>query len=195
VEERRKFVVWFHDVTKEDIPLVGGKGANLGEMTNAGIPVPQGFIVTAEAYFYFIELSGMAGTIAGLLDPRDIQNNRQLQEVAARVQEVILSAEIPAEISEEIEKAYVRMGRGLVAVRSSATAEDLPEASFAGQQATFLNIIGDKNVVQSVRQCWASLFGARAIFYRQEQGLFQGRYRCPGPTYGTVRSVRRHVHG
>ncbi len=188
MEERRKFVVWFHDVKKEDIPLVGGKGANLGEMTNAGIPVPQGFIVTAEAYFYFIEQSGIAGTIAGLLDPLDIQNNRQLQEVAARVQQVILSAEIPAEISEEIEKAYVRMGRGLVAVRSSATAEDLPEASFAGQQATFLNIIGDKNVVQSVRQCWASLFGARAIFYRQEQGFDHFKVGIAVPVQHMVQS-------
>ena len=171
MQKDQKAVVWFQDVTKNDIATVGGKGANLGEMTNAGIPVPQGFIVTADAYFQFIEEAGIRDEIADTLKSLDVHDSKQLQTLAASVQDIILGAEIPAEIVEEIERAYVKMGRGLVAVRSSATAEDLPEASFAGQQATFLNITGDKNVVNAVQECWASLFGARAIFYRQEQGF------------------------
>ena len=146
MQEGQKAIVWFKDVTKNDIALVGGKGANLGEMTNAGIPVPQGFIVTAAAYFHFIDVTNIADKIKELLTPLYVHNSKQLQSVAKEVQEVIIKASMPADISEEIEKAYVQMGRGLVAVRSSATAEDLPEASFAGQQATFLNIMGDKNV-------------------------------------------------
>lgn len=171
MQKGQKAVVWFHEVTKNDIAIVGGKGANLGEMTIAGIPVPQGFIVTASAYFSFIKKTGIHDEIVKTLEPLDVQDSKQLQTLAARVQDIIIGAEIPPEIVEEIEQAYVKMGRGLVAVRSSATAEDLPEASFAGQQATFLNIMGDKNVVTAVKECWASLFGARAIFYRQEQGF------------------------
>ena len=171
MQKGQKAVVWFKEVTKNDIAIVGGKGANLGEMTKAGIPVPQGFIVTSHAYYYFIEKTGIHDEIVKILEPLDVQDSKQLQTLAVKVQDVIKEAEIPADIVEEIERAYVKMGRGLVAVRSSATAEDLPEASFAGQQATFLNIMGDKNVVNAVKECWASLFGARAIFYRQEQGF------------------------
>ncbi|MBN2075519.1 MAG: phosphoenolpyruvate synthase [Dehalococcoidales bacterium] len=171
MQKHQKAVVWFQEVTKNDIATVGGKGANLGEMTNAGIPVPQGFIVTADAYFHFIKTAGIHDEIANTLESLDVQDSKQLQTLAAKVQDIIIGSEIPAEIVEEIERAYIKMGRGLVAVRSSATAEDLPEASFAGQQATFLNITGDKNVVNAVKECWASLFGARAIFYRQEQGF------------------------
>jgi pyruvate,water dikinase len=171
MQKGQKAVVWFREVTKNDIAIVGGKGANLGEMTKAGIPVPQGFIVTAHAYFSFIEKTGIHDEIVNTLEPLDVQDSKQLQTLAAKVQDIIKGAEIPPEIIEQIERAYVKMGRGLVAVRSSATAEDLPEASFAGQQATFLNVMGDKNVVNAVRECWASLFEARAIFYRQEQGF------------------------
>lgn len=171
MQEGRKDIVWFRDVTKNDIPLVGGKGANLGEMTRAGIPVPQGFIVTAAVYFHFLAEADIADRIAEILNTLDVHDSKKLQADAAEIQEIIRRSEMPPDIAEEIERAYVRMGRGLVAVRSSATAEDLPEASFAGQQATFLNIMGDKNVVNAVRDCWASLFGARAIFYRQEQGF------------------------
>ena len=171
MQKGQKAVVWFREVTKNDIAIVGGKGANLGEMTKAGIPVPQGFIVTAHAYFSFIEKTGIHDEIVNTLEPLDVQDSKQLQTLAVKVQDIIKGAEIPPEIIKEIERAYVKMGRGLVAVRSSATAEDLPEASFAGQQATFLNVMGDKNVVNAVRECWASLFEARAIFYRQEQGF------------------------
>jgi len=171
MKKGQQTIVWFHEVTKKDIPLVGGKGANLGEMTNADIPVPPGFIVTAGAYFDFLEKSGITGKLRDLLKPLDVHDSKQLQAIAAKVSQVILDAPMPPEIAREIEQAYVKMGGGLVAVRSSATAEDLPEASFAGQQATFLNIEGGKEVVNAVQGCWASLFGARAIFYRQGQGF------------------------
>jgi pyruvate,water dikinase len=184
----QKAVVWFGDVTKQDIPLVGGKGANLGEMTNAGIPVPGGFIVTAAAYFDFIEKTGLRKRLKALLDPVDIHDSRQLQDVAVQVQKLIEEALMPAETAQAIEEAYVKMGQGLVAVRSSATAEDLPEASFAGQQATFLNVEGRKDVVKAVQDCWASLFGARAIFYRQEQGFDHFKVGIAVPVQHMVQS-------
>jgi pyruvate,water dikinase len=188
MRQSSKAVVWFNEVTKKDIPLVGGKGANLGEMTNAGIPVPPGFIVTASAYFDFIEKANLHDKIKSLLDPLDIQNSKQLQEVALKVQKLITDAPMPKETAKAIEQAYVKMGKGLVAVRSSATAEDLPEASFAGQQATFLNIEGEKDVVKAVQDCWASLFGARAIFYRQEQGFEHFKVGIAVPVQRMVQS-------
>jgi pyruvate,water dikinase len=188
-----KVVVWFNEVTKKDIPVVGGKGANLGEMTNAGIPVPPGFIVTAAAYYDFIEKASLHNKIKSLLDPIDIRDSKQLQETAAKVQELITNASMPAETAKAIQEAYVKMGKGLVAVRSSATAEDLPEASFAGQQATFLNVEGEKDVVVAVQGCWASLFGARAIFYRQEQGFEHFKVGIAVPVQRMVQSVSSGV--
>jgi pyruvate,water dikinase len=188
MKEDQKAIVWFNEVTKKDIPLVGGKGANLGEMTNAGIPVPQGFIVTAAAYFDFLEKAGLTDRIRALLEPLNVHDSRQLQEIAAKVQKLIEDAEMPAALAREIEQAYIKMGKGLVAVRSSATAEDLPEASFAGQQATFLNVQGEKEVVNAVQRCWASLFGARAIFYRQEQGFEHFKVGIAVPVQRMVQS-------
>jgi len=188
MKPRPSAVVWFNEVTKNDIALVGGKGANLGEMTNAGIPVPPGFIVTAAAYFDFIEKAGLYDKIKTLLDPIDVHNSKQLQEIAAKVQKLITDAKMPPETARAIQEAYGKMGKGLVAVRSSATAEDLPEASFAGQQATFLNIQGDKDVVVAVQECWASLFGARAIFYRQEQGFEHFKVGIAVPVQRMVQS-------
>jgi pyruvate,water dikinase len=167
---------------------VGGKGANLGEMTNAGIPVPPGFIVTAAAYFDFVEKAGLQSRIRALLEPVDVHDSRQLQDTAEKVQVLIKEAHMPPETARAIEEAYVKMGKGLVAVRSSATAEDLPEASFAGQQATFLNVQGEKEVVRAVQDCWASLFGARAIFYRQEQGFEHFKVGIAVPVQRMVQS-------
>jgi pyruvate,water dikinase len=171
MRQSQKAVVWFNEVTKKDIPLVGGKGANLGEMTNADIPVPPGFIVTADAYYDFIQRAGITDKIRHLLEPLDVSDSKQLQQVAEQVKQSILDATMPPDLAKEIEQAYIKMGKGLVAVRSSATAEDLPEASFAGQQRTFLNVQGEKEVVVAVQECWASLFEPRAIFYRQEQNF------------------------
>ncbi len=167
-----KFVVWFKDVDKEDIPLVGGKGANLGEMTKAGFPVPNGFIVTSNAYYHFIEVNKLKDKIRSYLHNLDVSNSKNLEQASVKVKHLIISSPIPKEIAQEIFKAYFHLDHKLlrhplVAVRSSATAEDLPTASFAGQQETFLNIQGEANVLEKIRECWASLFTPRAIFYRQ----------------------------
>ncbi|MFC1985468.1 phosphoenolpyruvate synthase [Chloroflexota bacterium] len=192
MQEGQKVVVWFNEVTKNDVSLVGGKGANLGEMTKANIPVPPGFIVTADAYFDFIQQTKLADKIRKLVEPIDVNDSKQLQEVAAQVRRLISNAAMPPEIAKEIEQAYIKMGGGLVAVRSSATAEDLPEASFAGQQRTFLNVQGEKEVVSAVQECWASLFEARAIYYRHHQGFDHFKVGLAVPVQ---RMVESHTSG
>jgi len=184
----QKAIVWFDEVTKEDIPLVGGKGANLGEMTKARIPVPPGFIVTADAYFDFLQKSGITNKIRNLLQPLDSNDSKQLQQTATKVKQIILDAPMPPELAKEIKQAYMKLGRGLVAVRSSATAEDLPDASFAGQQSTFLNVEGKEAVVTAIQKCWASLFEARAIFYREEQGFDHFKVGIAVPVQRMVQS-------
>ncbi|MFC2034589.1 phosphoenolpyruvate synthase [Chloroflexota bacterium] len=169
--ENQGIISWFTEVTKKDVDLVGGKGANLGEMTNAHMPVPPGFVVTSNAYFEFLRQTKLIDKIHEPLEHLDVNDSKQLQQVAAKIKKIILSAVIPPQMAREIEQAYIKMGRGLVAVRSSATAEDLPEASFAGQQRTLLNVQGNKEVVTAVQECWASLFEARAIFYRVQQNF------------------------
>ncbi len=188
MRQGRKAIVWFNEVGKEDVPSVGGKGANLGEMTNAQIPVPPGFIVTAYAYYDFLESSKITNKIRDLLKPLDPDDSKQLQQIAAEVRQVILDATMSPELAKEIEQAYAKMGGGLVAVRSSATAEDLPEASFAGQQSTFLNLRDEKEVVAAVQGCWASLFEARAIFYREQQGFDHFKVGIAVPVQRMVQS-------
>jgi len=184
----KKAIVWFNEVTKEDVATVGGKGANLGEMTRAKIPVPPGFIVTADAYFDFLKKSKLTTEINKLLKPLNPDNSNQLHQIAGQVKQLILDTPIPPEIAEEIKRSYKKMGGGLVAVRSSATAEDLPEASFAGQQRTFLNIEGYKEVITAVRGCWASLFEPRAIFYRHQQGFDHFKVGIAVPVQKMVQS-------
>jgi pyruvate,water dikinase len=184
----RRAIVWFNEVTKDDVPLVGGKGANLGEMTRAEIPVPPGFIVTADAYFDFIEEAKLDKGIRDLLQPLDSSNSKQLQHIADQVKQLILEATMPDKLASEIREAYVKLGRGLVAVRSSATAEDLPTASFAGQQRTFLNVENEDEVVLAVQECWASLFEPRAIFYREQQGFDHFKVGIAVPVQKMVQS-------
>jgi pyruvate,water dikinase len=164
-------VLWLDEIGSDDLNLVGGKGASLGEMTAAGLPVPPGFVVTAGTYRSFIETTGIDEELFAAVDV-DAEDSTALAEAESRAKELILGTEIPAELREEILAAYAQVGDGeaFVAVRSSATAEDLPDASFAGQQETFLNTQGE-DVVDRVKQCWASLFTQRAIYYRQEQGF------------------------
>jgi len=183
-----KVIVWFDEVGKADVNTVGGKGANLGELTNAGIPVPPGFIITADAYYYFLEKTRILPQIRELLSSLNPQDSQQLQKVADKIQQIILDSQVPASLSKEIQKAYVKLGGELVAVRSSATAEDLPDASFAGQQSTFLNIQGGSNVVEAVKACWASLFNARAIFYRVEQNYDHFKVGIAVPVQRMVQS-------
>lgn len=161
-----KYIKEFKELTKDDIALVGGKGANLAEMENAGLPIPPGFCVTASAYAEFV--APIQNQITSLLSGLDIENTVELEETALKIQELILKQEMLSQVSEEIKKAYGSL-KGFVAVRSSATAEDLPEASFAGQQASFLNVKDD--VVQKVQECWASLYTARAIYYREKNNF------------------------
>ena len=175
----KKLVLWFEELSKDDVPLVGGKCANLGEMINAGIPVPPGFAVTAYAYKRFIEETGISQKIYDILDETitDPKDPKQYEEASKKIRKLIESTPIPGEIQEAIVKAYRDLSKRIgqqavfVAVRSSATAEDLPGASFAGQQETFLNVKGEKDLLESVRKCWSSLFTPRAIFYRTEKGF------------------------
>ncbi len=186
--EGRRAIVWFNEVTKDDVSLVGGKGANLGEMTRAEIPVPPGFIVTADAYFDFVEEAKLTDKIHNLLEPLDPNHSQQLHQIAGQIKQLILDATMPPELAGEIQQAYIKLGRGLVAVRSSATAEDLPTASFAGQQSTFLNVQGEEEVVAAVQWCWASLFEPRAIFYRQQQGFADVKVGIAVPVQKMVQS-------
>lgn len=167
---KKKFVEWFADVDKDDINSVGGKGANLGEMTQSGFPVPPGFIITSWAYFHFLEVDKLKHKIHEILEHLDVNDSDKLEEAAQKVQKLIIHARFPEDIAKDVLHAYFTMERGLkepvVAVRSSATAEDLPGASFAGQQSTYLNVHGEANVIEKVKEAWASLFNARAIFYR-----------------------------
>lgn len=176
-----KNIVWFKEVGKGDGALVGGKGANLGELTNAGLPVPPGFIITSEAYFAHIKKAGLEQKISSVLEGFDKENSKDLQGRAEKIQKIIVETPLPEDLQKEIVDAYIKLSveskthieELYVAVRSSATAEDLAGASFAGQQATYLNVIGKDAVLESVRKCWASLFEARAIYYRAEQGFGQ----------------------
>ena len=184
----RETIVWFSEVTKKDVSLVGGKGANLGEMTNAQIPVPPGFIVTSQAYFDFLEQTKLMDEVRGLFRSADLNDNKQLQKIAAQARQVIQDAPMPPETAREIKEAYRKLGSGLVAVRSSATAEDMPDASFAGQQSTFLNILGEEETVAAVQACWASLFEARAIFYRVQKNYDHFKVGIAVPVQKMVQS-------
>ncbi|ELZ07417.1 phosphoenolpyruvate synthase [Natrialba aegyptia] len=164
-------VLWLDEINAGDLEKVGGKGASLGELTGAGLPVPPGFVVTAGTYRSFIEAAGIDEELFAAVDV-DVEDSAALADAADRAQELILETPFPEDLREEILESYSEVGDGdaFVAVRSSATAEDLPDASFAGQQETFLNVT-EENLLERVRECWASLFTQRAIYYRQEQGF------------------------
>ena len=172
------YVKKFEDLSKDDLGIAGGKGANLGELTQAGIPVPPGFVVTSKTYDKFMRDTGIFSKVMDILDQVDINNTKELQEAAEKIKAIIIETPIPDGISTYITEAYNQLSERVgeedgadVAIRSSATAEDLPEASFAGQQDTFLHVQGLDNVIEYVRKCWASLFEARAIFYREENNF------------------------
>ncbi len=186
-------IIWFKDISKEDVPIVGGKGANLGEMTKANIPVPPGFVVSVDAYFEFLKESDILGEVQTLLDSLDIEDTKQLQRVSTVVKQMFMDSSIMPELALKIKEAYKQLGEGLVAVRSSATAEDLPEASFAGQQSTYLNIEGPDEVVDAVLRCWASLFEPRAIYYRVQQGFNHFKVGIAVPVQRMIASVTSGV--
>lgn len=172
-----KYVEFFEDLNKEDVAIAGGKGANLGELTQAGIPVPPGFVITAATYEQFMEETEISDGVMDILNALDVNKNKELQEASRKIKKIIIETPIPKDISTIIMEAYNALCHRIgtedvfVAIRSSATAEDLPEASFAGQQETYLNISGASDVVKYVQKCWASLFESRAIFYREENNF------------------------
>ena len=168
----KDFVLWFEDLRIEDVPLVGGKNASLGEMyrelTKKGVKVPNGFAVTAYAYRFFLEKAGIRKKIAEILSDLNTHDMKNLQERGQKVRETILASDMPGEVVASIIDAYAKLskmyGKNVdVAVRSSATAEDLPDASFAGQQETYLNIREEYALVEACKKCFASLFTNRAI--------------------------------
>jgi pyruvate, water dikinase len=175
------FVIPFKELAIEDVPLVGGKNASLGEMYcdlgKKGIKVPNGFAVTAYSYDYFLEKAKIKDKIKKILLTLNTHDTRNLMAHGKKVRQTILNAEIPKEIQKEIILAYKKLSKEYgekytdVAVRSSATAEDLPDASFAGQQETFLNIRGEKDILEACKKCFASLFTNRAISYREDKGF------------------------
>ncbi len=172
-----KYIRSFHEVCKEDIPSVGGKGANLGELTQKGVNVPPGFCVTAKAYSDFIKERQIDKKINSIIDNIDYESTAELQIKAQQIRSLIEKTDMLETIEKEIRQAYSEFSDSVglvdprVAVRSSATAEDLPEASFAGQQDTYLEISGVNEVLKHIRKCWASLWTARAIYYRENQGF------------------------
>ncbi len=165
-------VRWLEQISADDLETVGGKGASLGELTTAGLPVPPGFVVTAETYRAFIEDAGIDEELFEAVDV-DTEDSGALAAAESRAKELILETPFPEALREEVLAAYHEIEPGtepFVAVRSSATAEDLPDASFAGQQDTYLNVTAE-DLLEKVRRCWASLFTQRAIYYRIEQGF------------------------
>lgn len=179
--KKSSFIKFFKDLSIFDVPSVGGKNASLGEMyrklSSKGINVPNGFATTAEAYRYFLEATGLKEEIKNTLKGLDTKNVRDLMRRGAIIRKKIMAAELPQDFQQAIITAYHKISlenkiKNLdVAVRSSATAEDLPDASFAGQQETFLNVVGDKALLQAVKACIASLFNDRAISYRVDKGF------------------------
>lgn len=188
-KKEQKFILWFDEIEKTDVGLVGGKNANLGEMyqkltktpsqafKQETIQVPFGFAVTAFAYRYFIKENNLDKKIRGLLEGLDTSNIRQLEERGQKVRQAILEVAFPPDLQQEIKASYKELAKRLklpsesldVAVRSSATAEDLPDASFAGQQETFLNIRGEHELLEAIKKAFASLFTNRAISYRVDK--------------------------
>ena len=191
--EKYKIITWFSELSNKDVAIAGGKGASLAEMYNIRLPIPSGFVVTAQAYKYFLEETRLQDKINQKLTGLNVEDTVKLQNVANEIQELILKTPMPELIRTETINAYdslnvntmiynsisknalsiIKTGRDLpfVAVRSSATAEDLPEASFAGQQATFVNVKGNEKVVDALQKCWASLYTARAIYYRVQNNF------------------------
>jgi len=177
--QKKELVSWFETLRVTDIPLVGGKNASLGEMINAGMPVPPGFAITAFSYEKFLNETHLVDKIYKVIDEviTDKNDPTQYDVASKRIRELIEKTPIPKDIEIAIKNAYKELNRRLnlketfVAIRSSATAEDLPDASFAGQQETFLNIRGAEDVLNKVVKCWSSLFTPRAIFYRNEKGF------------------------
>ncbi len=175
-----KNILWLSDLSKKDIPIAGGKGANLSEMYNAGLRVPNAFILTSKAFDRFINQTNLKKRILEILGSISYENTQDLENKTKQVRAMILVSDFPEELAKEIREAYsffdeedenAIIRKKFVAVRSSATTEDLSTASFAGQQETFLNIRGEKDLLENIKKCWASLYTARAVYYRNKNNF------------------------
>ncbi len=165
-------LAWFDEIPDADLALAaGGKGASLCRMSRAGLPVPDGFIVRAEMFSDFMIRSGLRDRILAAIEKIDFSSSAVLQAEAEKIRQMICDTPMPEDMAKAISEFYARFSGGAVAVRSSGTAEDLDDASFAGQQETFLFVIGEEEVVKYIKECWASLYNDRAIFYRREKGF------------------------
>ncbi|HTX09215.1 MAG TPA: phosphoenolpyruvate synthase [Solirubrobacteraceae bacterium] len=167
----------FSDLSTAEVPYAGGKGANLGQLTGLGLPVPPGFVVGAPAYAAFRHQSGLAKRLEDVLGKLDVEDTAALQAAADRARQAVAETDMPAWLADAIGAAYEELNGGepeiAVAVRSSATAEDTASASFAGMNETFLNVCGRDAVIDAVKRCWQSLFGARTVYYRGQRGFAQ----------------------
>jgi Phosphoenolpyruvate synthase/pyruvate phosphate dikinase len=171
-----KYVVNLNEVGKNDILLVGGKGANLGEMFQAKFPVPEGFCITSESYDTFIDENNFGSIIEDFLKKIYLKKDES-QKLSQKLIDILSKGRLPEKIETGIKIAYKNLGQNKrVAVRSSATAEDLPEASFAGQQETYLNIMGEECLVHTIKRCFASLWTDRAIAYRKRTGFDKKKF-------------------
>lgn len=179
MKKEEQFLLWFEQLERKDVDIVGGKSSSLGEMTaKTDVPVPYGFATTAYAYRYFIKESGLEEKMRSILSElTDVENSALLRDVSARLRDAIMAEKMPQDLQDAIGAAYVELGKRVgeenpyVAVRSSATAEDLPDASFAGQQDTYLNVQGAETIIAKVKECCASCFTDRAVYYREKQGF------------------------
>lgn len=179
MKKEEQFLLWFEQLERKDVDIVGGKSSSLGEMTaKTDVPVPYGFATTSYAYRYFIKESGLEEKMRSILSElTDVENSALLRDVSARLRDAIMAEKMPQDLQDAIGAAYVELGKRVgeenpyVAVRSSATAEDLPDASFAGQQDTYLNVQGAETIIAKVKECYASCFTDRAVYYREKQGF------------------------
>jgi pyruvate, water dikinase len=178
---QRHQIRWFEDLSAKDTGVAGGKGANLGELARFGMPVPTGFVVTVTAFTHFLEETGIRRLVMHRLASLNVDDRPALRQAAEELQQRVRASSVPEDLGDFIRSAYQELARRcgeaepFVAVRSSATVEDMPGTSSAGMNETFLNVRGEEQLVAAVRDCWASLYGARVIFYRRKQGIVEAR--------------------
>src|SRR3989344_4776183 len=191
-----QYIKWFYELNNKDIAVAGGKGASLSEMFNAKFPVPPGFIITAQSFDYFLAKAGVKETIGRIIESVTLEDTAGLQEASKKIRALIEEQVLPKDLSEEILESYRILSSekvntigvssdalailknsyepAFVSVRSSATTEDLATASFAGQQESFLNVKGERQLLEFVKKCFSSLYTPRAIYYRAKQGFTEG---------------------
>ena len=163
-------IKFFSEIDKDDIQIAGGKAANLGELTKSGFNVPNGFVVTTKAYNQFIELKELESDMAEQIKKIDIDDHEKIENISKELKRIVTDEDIFEDLIKEMNQALSKLKGNKFAVRSSATAEDLISASFAGQQDTYLNV-EKKDIVKQIQNCWASLFNPRAIYYRHEKKI------------------------